>query len=122
MRGATNLQDDVWRALAMQPEPPASGLEVGKDLAVTPGEERLDAVPLIERVRPVADEFLLVDPQGRHPVRVAPVELPGVEEEILFLSPRGDGLDGDLGHDVIRKTQGSMFKVQCPKTGRRVFS
>ena len=36
-RGATNLQEDFWRALAMQPEP-IDGLEVGKDLAVTPGE------------------------------------------------------------------------------------
>ena len=38
MRGATNLQEDLWRSLALQPEPPADGLEVGKDIAVTPGE------------------------------------------------------------------------------------
>ena len=37
MRGAHNLQEDVSRALAMQPMPPADGLEVGKDLAITPG-------------------------------------------------------------------------------------
>ena len=36
-RGAQNLQEDFWRALAMQPEP-IDGLEVGKDIAVTPGE------------------------------------------------------------------------------------
>ena len=41
MRGAHNLQEDIWRALAMQPEPPADGLEVGKDLAVTPGDGRV---------------------------------------------------------------------------------
>ena len=38
VRGAANLQNDAWRALAMQPEPPADGLEVGEDIAVTPGE------------------------------------------------------------------------------------
>ena len=32
------FQEDAWRALAMQPEPPADGLEVGEDIAVTPGE------------------------------------------------------------------------------------
>jgi len=37
MRGAANLQEDAWRRLTMQPELPADGLEVGKDLAVTPG-------------------------------------------------------------------------------------
>ena len=38
VRGATNLQEDAWRALTMQPVPPADGLRVGKDIAVTPGE------------------------------------------------------------------------------------
>ena len=38
IRGATNLQEDAWRALTMQPVPPADGLRVGKDIAVTPGE------------------------------------------------------------------------------------
>jgi polyhydroxyalkanoate synthase len=38
VRGATNLQEDAWRALTMQPAPPADGLRVGKDLAITPGE------------------------------------------------------------------------------------
>ena len=37
MRGVHNFQEDFWRRLAMQPEP-TDGLEVGKDLAVTPGE------------------------------------------------------------------------------------
>ena len=37
VRGATNFQEDAWRALTMQPEPPADGLKVGKDLAITPG-------------------------------------------------------------------------------------
>ena len=37
VRGATNFQDDIWRALTMQPAPPADGLRVGADLAVTPG-------------------------------------------------------------------------------------
>ena len=37
VRGATNLQNDIWRALTMQPAPPADGLEVGVDLAITPG-------------------------------------------------------------------------------------
>jgi polyhydroxyalkanoate synthase subunit PhaC len=43
MRGATNLQEDLWRSLALQPEPPADGLEVGQDIAVTPGDRNLVA-------------------------------------------------------------------------------
>ena len=66
VRGATNLQEDVWRALAMQPEPPADGLEVGKDIAVTPGEvvfrnelmELIQYKPATERV--VAEPVLIV--------------------------------------------------------------
>ncbi len=38
VRGATNLQEDAWRALTMQPAPSAGGLRVGEDIAVTPGE------------------------------------------------------------------------------------
>jgi polyhydroxyalkanoate synthase len=38
VRGATNLQEDAWRALTMQPALPADGLRVGEDIAVTPGE------------------------------------------------------------------------------------
>jgi polyhydroxyalkanoate synthase len=37
-RGATNLQEDTWRALTMQPAPPVDGLRVGEDIAVTPGK------------------------------------------------------------------------------------
>ena len=66
VRGALNFRDDVWRALAMQPEPPADGLEVGKDLAVTPGEvifrnelmELIQYKPFTERV--VAEPVLIV--------------------------------------------------------------
>jgi polyhydroxyalkanoate synthase len=66
MRGAHNLQEDVWRALAMQPEPQADGLEVGKELAVTPGEvvfrnelmELIQYKPATERV--VAEPVLIV--------------------------------------------------------------
>ena len=61
-----NLQDDLWRALAMQPEPSADGFEVGKDLAVTPGEvvfrnelmELIQYKPATERV--VAEPVLIV--------------------------------------------------------------
>ena len=38
VRGATNLQEDAWRALTMQPARPADGLRVGEDIAVTLGE------------------------------------------------------------------------------------
>ena len=66
MRGAHNLQEDVWCALAMQPEPQADGLEVGKELAVTPGEvvfrnelmELIQYKPATERV--VAEPVLIV--------------------------------------------------------------
>ena len=64
-RGAHNFQEDFWRALAMQPEP-IDGLEVGKDLAVTPGEvvfrndlmELIQYKPATERV--VAEPVLIV--------------------------------------------------------------
>jgi polyhydroxyalkanoate synthase len=64
-RGATNLQEDFSRVLAMQPEP-TDGLEVGKDLAVTPGEvvfrnelmELIQYKPATERV--VAEPVLIV--------------------------------------------------------------
>ena len=66
MRGATNLQEDIWRSLALQPEPPADGLEVGKDIAVTPGEvvfrnelmELIQYKPATERV--VSEPVLIV--------------------------------------------------------------
>jgi polyhydroxyalkanoate synthase len=65
-RGAQNLQEDFWRALAMQPEPPVDGLEVGKDIAVTPGEvifrnelmELIQYKPATERV--IAEPVLIV--------------------------------------------------------------
>jgi polyhydroxyalkanoate synthase len=64
-RGAYNLQEDLWRRLAMEPEP-TDGLEVGKDLAVTPGEvvfrndlmELIQYKPATERV--VAEPVLIV--------------------------------------------------------------
>ena len=37
VRGAANFQDDIWRALTMQPRSPRRRLRVGDDLAVTPG-------------------------------------------------------------------------------------
>jgi polyhydroxyalkanoate synthase len=64
-RGAHNFQEDFWRRLALQPEP-TDGLEVGKDLAVTPGEvvfrndlmELIQYKPATERV--VAEPVLIV--------------------------------------------------------------
>ncbi|MET0164916.1 MAG: alpha/beta fold hydrolase [Vicinamibacterales bacterium] len=66
MRGAHNLQEDVSRALAMQPMPPADGLEVGKDLAITPGTvvfsnelmELIQYKPVTERV--IAEPVVIV--------------------------------------------------------------
>ena len=66
MRGAHNLQEDFWRALALQPEPQTGGLEVGKDIAVTPGEvvfrnelmELIQYKPATERV--VAEPVLII--------------------------------------------------------------
>jgi polyhydroxyalkanoate synthase len=65
-RGATNLQDDLWRAFALQPEPLADALEVGKDIAVTPGEVvfRNELMELIQykpaTPRAVAEPVLIV--------------------------------------------------------------
>src|SRR5512144_2075680 len=64
-RGAYNLQEDLWRRLAMEPEP-TDGLEVGKDIAVTPGEvvfrnelmELIQYKPATERV--IAEPVLIV--------------------------------------------------------------
>ena len=64
-RGAQNLQEDFWRRLAMEPEP-TDGLEVGKDIAVTPGEvvfrnelmELIQYKPATERV--IAEPVLIV--------------------------------------------------------------
>jgi len=66
MRGAHNLQEDFWRALALQPEPQTGGLEVGKDIAVTPGEvvfrnelmELIQYKPATERV--AAEPVLII--------------------------------------------------------------
>jgi polyhydroxyalkanoate synthase len=66
IRGANNLREDFWRVLALQPEPSADKLEVGKDLAVTPGEvvfrnelmELIQYKPATERV--VAEPLLIV--------------------------------------------------------------
>ena len=66
MRGADNLREDIWRALAMQPEPSADRLKVGKDLAVTPGTvvfrnnlmELIQYRPTTEKV--VAEPVLII--------------------------------------------------------------
>src|SRR6516165_8547312 len=66
MRGAHNLQEDFWRALTLQPEPQTGGLEVGKDIAITPGEvifrnelmELIQYKPATERV--VAEPVLII--------------------------------------------------------------
>ena len=66
MRGAHNLQEDFWRALALQPEPQTGGLEVGKDIAVRPGEvvfrnelmELIQYKPATERV--AAEPVLII--------------------------------------------------------------
>jgi polyhydroxyalkanoate synthase len=60
VRGAINLQDDLWRALTMQEQPSGHELEVGKELAVTPGQvifrneliELIQYEPVTERVIP----------------------------------------------------------------------
>jgi polyhydroxyalkanoate synthase len=67
VRGATNLQEDAWRALTMQPASPrADGLRVGRDIAVTPGEvvyrnelmELIQYKPTISNV--IAEPVLIV--------------------------------------------------------------
>ena len=66
VRGAINLQDDLWRALTMQEQPSGHELEVGKELAVTPGQvifrneliELIQYEPVTERV--ISEPVLIV--------------------------------------------------------------
>jgi polyhydroxyalkanoate synthase len=63
MRGAKNLQEDIWRAMTMQPAPPADGLHVGVDLAITPGTivYRNELMELIQYT-PVTSSVVLIIP------------------------------------------------------------
>ena len=66
MRSADNLHEDIWRGLAMQREPLPDELEVGKDLAITPGTvvfrnnlmELIQYTPTTEKV--VAEPVLII--------------------------------------------------------------
>ncbi len=66
-RGAAHLQEDIWRALTLEPKPEADRFKVGEDIAVTPGEVvyRNDLMELIQykpATREVVAEPVLIVP------------------------------------------------------------
>ena len=136
VRGATNFQEDVWRRVTMQPEPPADGLEVGRDLAVTPGTVvyRNDLMELIQ-YQPAGDSVVA------EPVLIVPawimkyyvLDLRPQNSLVRYLVERGftvfmvswrnpTAADRDLTFDAYR-TQGVMAALDAVTTivpGRKV--
>ena len=74
VRGAANLQSDAWRALAMQPEPPADGLRGGRGHRRHAGRGRLPQ--RADGAHPVQ-----ADHRQRH--RRAGADRAGLDHEIL---------------------------------------
>src|SRR3970282_921034 len=74
------------------------GRDPPADLAPPKGQERLYLGFLVEGMRPVTQQFPLVLPQGRHPVRVVVIQLPGEVDKAPAVAPRAYRLDHNVGH------------------------
>ena len=72
------------------------GGDPAADLAVAIGQEGLDRVPRVERMRLVADQLLLVAAQRRNPVRIVPVQRPRELQKLPLLPGRDDALDDEV--------------------------
>jgi len=136
VRGASNFQEDFWRRVTLQPEPPADGLEVGRDLAITPGTVvyRNDLMELIQ-YQPAGDSVVA------EPVLIVPawimkyyvLDLRPQNSLVRYLVERGftvfmvswrnpTAADRDLTFDAYR-TQGVMAALDAVTTivpGRKV--
>ena len=67
---------------------------------VAHGQERLHAVPLVERMPAgKANQFLFVHANGRNPMGIVLIKPPGKVEKISPLSAGGNRLDDELRHN-----------------------
>ena len=71
------------------------------DLVAANGQECLHAVSIIEGMRPIADQLLLVGPQGRDPIGVVPIQGPRELQKLLAFLPGDRPFDDEVRHRII---------------------